>query len=38
MAGFTPIPLRWRHGRSLGGGFHGVTFGIRRTGGLEAYM
>jgi len=28
--GFTPIPLRWRHGRSLGGGFHCVTLDIRR--------
>jgi glycine amidinotransferase len=37
-AGFTPIPLRWRHGRSLGGGFHCVTLDIRRAGGLETYM
>lgn len=29
-AGFTPIPVRWRHGRSLGGGFHCVTLDIRR--------
>jgi glycine amidinotransferase len=28
--GFTPIPSRWRHGRSLGGGFHCVTLDIRR--------
>jgi glycine amidinotransferase len=28
--GFTPIPVRWRHGRSVGGGFHCVTLGIRR--------
>jgi glycine amidinotransferase len=28
--GFTPIPVRWRHGRSLGGGFHCVTLDIRR--------
>lgn len=28
--GFTPIPLRWRRGRSLGGGFHCVTLDIRR--------
>jgi N-dimethylarginine dimethylaminohydrolase len=28
--GFTPIPCRWRHGRSLGGGFHCVTLDIRR--------
>jgi|ERR671915_2047157 glycine amidinotransferase len=36
--GFTPIPLRWRHGRSLGGGFHCVTLDIRRRGGLESYF
>jgi glycine amidinotransferase len=29
-AGFTPVPVRWRHGRSLGGGFHCVTLDIRR--------
>jgi hypothetical protein len=28
--GFTPVPARWRHGRSLGGGFHCVTLDIRR--------
>jgi glycine amidinotransferase len=28
--GFTPIPVRWRHGRSLGGGFHCVSLDIRR--------
>jgi glycine amidinotransferase len=37
-AGFTPIPLRWRHGRSLGGGFHCMTLDIRRTGELESYL
>lgn len=37
-AGFTPIPIRWRHGRSLGGGFHCVTLDVRRTGGREAYF
>jgi glycine amidinotransferase len=37
-AGFTPVPLRWRHGRSLGGGFHCVTLDIRRRGGLESYL
>ena len=37
-AGFTPIPTRWRHGRSLGGGFHCVTLDIRRAGGLESYL
>ncbi len=28
--GFTPVPVRWRHGRSLGGGFHCVTLDVRR--------
>jgi glycine amidinotransferase len=28
--GFTPVPVRWRHGRSLGGGFHCATLDIRR--------
>ncbi|WP_036571393.1 hypothetical protein [Nocardia sp. BMG51109] len=36
--GLTPIPCRWRHGRSLGGGFHCVTLDIRRTGELEDYF
>jgi hypothetical protein len=30
--GFTPVPLRWRRGRSLGGGFHCVTLDVRRDG------
>jgi N-dimethylarginine dimethylaminohydrolase len=37
-AGFTPIPCRWRHGRSLGGGFHCVTLDIRRRGSLASYL
>lgn len=37
-AGFTPVPCRWRHGRSLGGGFHCVTLDVRRDGGLESYF
>jgi glycine amidinotransferase len=37
-AGFTPIPCRWRHGRSLGGGFHCITLDINREGGLESYL
>jgi N-dimethylarginine dimethylaminohydrolase len=37
-AGFTLIVVRWRHGRSLGGGFHCVTLDVRRTGDLEAYL
>ena len=34
--GFTPIPVRWRHGRSLGGGFHCVTLDIRRDSSPDA--
>lgn len=37
-AGLTPVPCRWRHGRSLGGGFHCVTLDIRRRGGPERYL
>lgn len=37
-AGFTPIPCRWRHGRSLGGGFHCITLDINREGGMESYL
>lgn len=37
-AGFTPVPLQWRHGRTLGGGFHCVTLDVRRRGGLESYF
>ena len=36
--GFTPIPCRWRHGRSLGGGFHCLTLDVRRRGELEDYF
>ena len=36
--GFTPIPCRWRHGRTLGGGFHCVTLDIRRRSKLESYI
>jgi glycine amidinotransferase/scyllo-inosamine-4-phosphate amidinotransferase 1 len=35
--GITCIPLRWRHGRTLGGGFHCVTLDVRRKGTLEDY-
>lgn len=31
------IPLRLRHARTLGGGFHCVTLDVRRKGGLESY-
>jgi len=37
-AGFTPIPCRWRHGRTLGGGFHCLTLDIRRQSRLESYF
>lgn len=28
--GFQPIPVRWRHGRTWGGGFHCVTLDVHR--------
>lgn len=31
------IPLRLRHARTLGGGFHCVTLDVRRKGGPESY-
>lgn len=31
------LPLRLRHARTLGGGFHCVTLDVRRRGGLETY-
>ena len=37
-AGFTPIPCRWRHGRTLGGGFHCMTLDVRRRSVLEDYF
>jgi N-dimethylarginine dimethylaminohydrolase len=35
--GVEVIPLRLRHARTLGGGFHCVTLDVRRKGGLESY-
>lgn len=35
--GIDCIPLQWRHGRTLGGGFHCVTLDVRRRGKLEDY-
>ncbi len=32
------IPLRLRHGRALGGGFHCITLDVRRSGELEDYF
>jgi glycine amidinotransferase len=37
-AGFTPVPCRWRHGRSLGGGFHCMTLDIRRRSSAVSYL
>jgi glycine amidinotransferase len=37
-AGFTPVLCRWRHGRTLGGGFHCATLDVRRRGRLESYL
>ncbi|GAB3502085.1 glycine amidinotransferase [Amycolatopsis cihanbeyliensis] len=37
-AGFTPIPCQWRHGRSLGGGFHCMTLDIRRRSEAVSYL
>jgi glycine amidinotransferase len=36
--GFTPIPCRWRHGRTVGGGFHCLTLDVRRRSVLEDYF
>ncbi|MBM7440095.1 inosamine-phosphate amidinotransferase 1 [Streptomyces sp. HB132] len=35
--GISCAPLPWRHGRSLGGGFHCATLDVRRTGNLENF-
>lgn len=36
--GFTPIPVRFRHGRVLGGAFHCVTLDVRRKGNCERFL
>jgi N-dimethylarginine dimethylaminohydrolase len=36
--GLDVIPLKLRHSRMLGGGFHCVTLDIRRTGSLQRYF
>jgi N-dimethylarginine dimethylaminohydrolase len=36
--GFTPIPVRYRHGRTFGGGFHCSTLDIARQRTLEQYF
>jgi glycine amidinotransferase len=38
QAGFTPVPCRWRHGCTVGGGFHCMTLDIRRRSVLEDYL
>ena len=35
--GIEVLPLRLRHARTLGGGFHCVTLDVRRRGRLESY-
>ncbi|MEO0796210.1 MAG: inosamine-phosphate amidinotransferase 1 [Verrucomicrobiota bacterium] len=37
-AGIEVLPLRLRHGRQLGGGFHCVTMDVRRNGSLQSYF
>jgi len=37
-AGFTPMPCRWRHGRTVGGAFHCMTLDVRRRGTPEDYF
>ena len=36
--GLDVIPLKLRHSKMLGGGFHCVTLDIRRAGSLERYF
>lgn len=36
--GFTTIPVRYRHGRTFGGGFHCCSLDIRRQSSLESYL
>ena len=36
--GIDVIPLKLRHSKMLGGGFHCVTLDIRRTGTLQRYF
>ncbi len=35
---FDVIPLRYRHGRTLGGSFHCITLDTNREGGMENYF
>jgi N-dimethylarginine dimethylaminohydrolase len=36
--GLDVLPLKLRHSRMMGGGFHCVTLDIRRKGTLERYF
>ncbi|ETR69422.1 MAG: hypothetical protein OMM_09609, partial [Candidatus Magnetoglobus multicellularis str. Araruama] len=36
--GIETLPLRMRHARTMGGGFHCVTLDVRRRGKLENYF
>jgi N-dimethylarginine dimethylaminohydrolase len=37
-AGFTVIPVPYRHGRTFGGGFHCCSLDVRRAGELTSYL
>jgi N-dimethylarginine dimethylaminohydrolase len=37
-AGFTAIPVPYRHGRTFGGGFHCCSLDVRRAGDLTSYL
>jgi N-dimethylarginine dimethylaminohydrolase len=37
-AGVTPVPVRFRHGRTFGGGMHCCSLDTRRAGILESYL
>ncbi|MBB1159215.1 MULTISPECIES: inosamine-phosphate amidinotransferase 1 [Amycolatopsis] len=37
-AGFTAIPVPYRHGRTFGGGFHCCSADVRRAGELTSYL
>lgn len=37
-AGFTAIPVPYRHGRTFGGGFHCCSLDVRRAGELTSYL
>ncbi len=37
-AGIEPVPAKFRHGRTFGGGFHCCSLDVRRRGTLENYL